>query len=682
MAALLLCRTLALGAVLAPLAAAVPASAQAVDYSALEAMVGEPVTTSVIGKPQRASEVAASVTIITAEQIARSPARDVPGLLKGYAGVDVNRWTAGQSDVAVRGGVQTYNARLLVLVDGRQVYLDHYGLTDWNLLGVQLEEIQQIELVRGPAAALFGFNAASGVVNIITKRGGDAASAHVTAAAGDHGVSRLAGTASLPLGGTVRARLSAGRLREDERRLRDGLLAPTPIVDVSADQVAGELSARFGASEATLGGSHASNEQIEYLPSQLLSNQRYRSSNVRAGLTHDTAWGGASLNGYVNWLNADYGIEGSDGVNRVSAPIDNRLVAVKAAALYRLDTDDTLRIGGEYRNSRMRGPAQFAETIAYDVGSFDAMLDLHPIERVGVSAAARVDRLWLGQSGAIVQPALDDPAAFDRAFTRLSFNAALVVQTGANGRLRLNGGRGYQLPSLVSFGFRLPLAAPTPVPIVVTGSPRLRPVAVWSGELGYTHALGATRLEATAFYTRTDDAIASPGDGLGPNLELFLTPSPVLAARFAAVGDYATYGTEWQASGRVAALDWRVNYTWTQTDGDLTGTALPVPYALAPRATTPRHKANVALGYDGGRWYASGLARYTAATRQFAFSTTQQLLFYRVDDAVALDARGGFRLTPALELFVAGENLSLAAGATGSPIPADRRVRGGVRVTL
>nr|WP_246617046.1 TonB-dependent receptor [Sphingomonas yunnanensis] len=645
-------------------------------------MVGEPVTTSVIGKPQRASEVAASVTIITAEQIARSPARDVPGLLKGYAGVDVNRWTAGQSDVAVRGGVQTYNARLLVLVDGRQVYLDHYGLTDWNLLGVQLEEIQQIELVRGPAAALFGFNAASGVVNIITKRGGDAASAHVTAAAGDHGVSRLAGTASLPLGGTVRARLSAGRLREDERRLRDGLLAPTPIVDVSADQVAGELSARFGASEATLGGSHASNEQIEYLPSQLLSNQRYRSSNVRAGLTHDTAWGGASLNGYVNWLNADYGIEGSDGVNRVSAPIDNRLVAVKAAALYRLDTDDTLRIGGEYRNSRMRGPAQFAETIAYDVGSFDAMLDLHPIERVGVSAAARVDRLWLGQSGAIVQPALDDPAAFDRAFTRLSFNAALVVQTGANGRLRLNGGRGYQLPSLVSFGFRLPLAAPTPVPIVVTGSPRLRPVAVWSGELGYTHALGATRLEATAFYTRTDDAIASPGDGLGPNLELFLTPSPVLAARFAAVGDYATYGTEWQASGRVAALDWRVNYTWTQTDGDLTGTALPVPYALAPRATTPRHKANVALGYDGGRWYASGLARYTAATRQFAFSTTQQLLFYRVDDAVALDARGGFRLTPALELFVAGENLSLAAGATGSPIPADRRVRGGVRVTL
>ncbi|MBW6526855.1 TonB-dependent receptor [Sphingomonas sp. RHCKR7] len=675
-------RALALGAALAPLAIVSPAAAQAVDYSALEAMVGEPVTTSVIGKPQRASEVAASVTIITADQIARSPARDVPGLLKGYAGVDVNRWTAGQSDVAVRGGVQTYNARLLVLVDGRQVYLDHYGLTDWNLLGVQLEEIQQIELVRGPAAALFGFNAASGVVNIITKRGGDAASARVTAAAGDHGVTRLAGTASLPLGGGVRAKLTAGRLREDERRVPASLLAPTPIADVSADQVSGEVSARVGSGEAVVGGGYASNEQIEYLPSQLLSNQRYRSSNVHAGLTQDTAWGGVSLNGYVNWLNADYGVEGSDGRYSVGAPFENRLVAAKAAVLYRLDTANTLRVGGEYRSSRMRGPAQFAETIAYDVGSLDAMLDLHPLDRVGISAAARVDRLWLGQSGAIVQPALDDPAAFDRAFTRLSFNAALVVQTSANGRVRLNGGRGYQLPSLVSFGLRLPLAVPTPVPIVVTGSPRMRPVAVWSGELGYTHALGATRLEATAFYTHTSDAIASPGDGLEPNLELFLTPAPVLAARFAAVGDYATYGTEWQASGRVAALDWRVNYTWTQTDGDLAGTALPIPYALSPRETTPRHKANVALGYDGGRWYASGLARYTSASRQFAFSAMQQLLLFRVDDAVALDARAGYRLSRAVELFVAGENLSLAKGAAGSPIPADRRLRGGLRVTL
>ncbi|RZM09011.1 MAG: TonB-dependent receptor, partial [Sphingomonas sp.] len=173
---------LTIGAALSPAAA----FAQAVDYQALQATVGEPVTTSVTGTPQRASELPASATIITRDDIARSPARDVPGLLKTFAGIDVNRWTAGQTDVAVRGGVQTYNAKLLVLVDGRQVYLDHYGMTDWNLLGVQLEEIQQIELVRGPANALYGFNAASGVVNIITRRGTSAPSATATAELGNH----------------------------------------------------------------------------------------------------------------------------------------------------------------------------------------------------------------------------------------------------------------------------------------------------------------------------------------------------------------------------------------------------------------------------------------------------------------------------------------------------------------
>ena len=86
------------------LASCVTAYAQAIDYSALQDVIGEPVTTSVTGKPQRVSELPGSMIVITAEQIARSPARDVPSLLKTYAGIDVNRWTAGQSDVAVRGG--------------------------------------------------------------------------------------------------------------------------------------------------------------------------------------------------------------------------------------------------------------------------------------------------------------------------------------------------------------------------------------------------------------------------------------------------------------------------------------------------------------------------------------------------------------------------------------------------
>ena len=193
-------------------------AAQSVDYAALQETIGEPVTTSVTGKPQRASETPAAIEIITRDQIAHSPAHDVPGLLKTYAGVDVNRWLAGQSDVAVRGGVQTYNPRLLVLVNGRQVYLDFYGMTDWNLLGVQLEEIQQIELVRGPATALFGFNAASAVVNIITIGASQGASLVTAGEVGGRGYDRLSAVATLPIGRAAGLRVSGGHQSEHELR--------------------------------------------------------------------------------------------------------------------------------------------------------------------------------------------------------------------------------------------------------------------------------------------------------------------------------------------------------------------------------------------------------------------------------------------------------------------------------
>jgi iron complex outermembrane receptor protein len=663
------------GSVLSPASAL----AQAVDYQSLQETIGEPVTTSVTGKPQRASELPASTLIITRDDISHSPARDVPGLLKTYAGVDVNRWTAGQSDVAVRGGVQTYNARLLVLVDGRQVYLDHYGMTDWNLLGVQLEEIQQIELIRGPANALFGFNAASGVVNIVTKRVGEAPAAVATAEAGNHGIGKLAGSITLPIAPMLGVRLSGAHAREDERDIPSGLLQPTRIFDVASDQISGDITGSFNGLEAVVGGGHATNSQIEYLPSQLLSNQHYRSSNVHGSAARDTRWGGLTLNGYANWLDADYGV-GTNANGTDPITLKNRIIVTQASTLVRLDAANTLRVGVEYRNNRLLSAYQFAERIAYDVASGNAMLDLHPDDRLSLTVAGRLDRLWLHQFGVITQPAYDDPRDFDRAFTRFSFNAALLVHTGETGLLRINGGRGYQLPSLVNFGFRLPIVTLSPIPVFVAGSPRTSPVLMWSGEIGYNHMLGATHLDATAFVTRTENAIAAPGDGL--QTELFLSPAPSVVARFRATGDYTTYGTEISAYGAIGPLTWRGNYTWTHTDEQLTPLTLPIPYALSPRSTTPAHKANVALGYDIGRLSLAGIARYTSSTRQFAFSSTPQLLLYRVDNALALDARAGWRLTRAMELFAAGENLTVAGGTAVSPTPADRRVRAGVRIAI
>src|SRR3546814_2619373 len=96
------------------------ASAQSINHAELEELFGEPVTTSVTGKPQRASEAPSALVIITRDDIRRSPANDIPGLVQAYAGIDVVRWTTGHSDVSIRGGVQAFNPRLLVLVKDRK----------------------------------------------------------------------------------------------------------------------------------------------------------------------------------------------------------------------------------------------------------------------------------------------------------------------------------------------------------------------------------------------------------------------------------------------------------------------------------------------------------------------------------------------------------------------------------
>ena len=119
--------------------------AQSLDYAAFEQLFGEPVTTSVTGSPQRAGGVPASMEIISTEDIRRSGARDIPGILRHVAGVDILQQTNDHADVSVRGYNQAFAPRLLVLVDGRQVYADYYGFTGWSTIPVELEAIRQIE---------------------------------------------------------------------------------------------------------------------------------------------------------------------------------------------------------------------------------------------------------------------------------------------------------------------------------------------------------------------------------------------------------------------------------------------------------------------------------------------------------------------------------------------------------
>ena len=114
-----------------------------------------------------------STSIITEQDIRLSGITKIPELLRRLAGVDIMEVTGGQTEVSIRGFNQRLSNKTLVLVDGRSVYVDLLGATLWQALSIGVEDIQRIEVVRGPGSALYGADAFSGVVNIITKKPGE-----------------------------------------------------------------------------------------------------------------------------------------------------------------------------------------------------------------------------------------------------------------------------------------------------------------------------------------------------------------------------------------------------------------------------------------------------------------------------------------------------------------------------
>ena len=118
---------------------------------------------------QPISEAPSNVYVITDEDIRHSGATDIPTVLRRIPGMEVIQMTAAHFDVSVRGDNQPRANKLLVLIDGRSIYRDEQGEVLWKLLPISLLEIKRIEVLKGPASVLYGFNAFDGVVNIITK---------------------------------------------------------------------------------------------------------------------------------------------------------------------------------------------------------------------------------------------------------------------------------------------------------------------------------------------------------------------------------------------------------------------------------------------------------------------------------------------------------------------------------
>jgi outer membrane receptor protein involved in Fe transport len=111
----------------------------------------------------------ATMTVIGPQTIQSAPTQNFAELLRAVPGMNITQVSARDINVTSRGATGTLSTGTLALLDGRSLYQDFFGFVMWDFLPVNLNEIKQIEVIRGPASAVWGANALNGVVNVITK---------------------------------------------------------------------------------------------------------------------------------------------------------------------------------------------------------------------------------------------------------------------------------------------------------------------------------------------------------------------------------------------------------------------------------------------------------------------------------------------------------------------------------
>ncbi len=149
------------------------------ELSALDVLV-----TSASKRPQKLSQTAAAMFVITQEDIRNSGVTTIPDALRMAPGIQVARIDVNKWSVTARGFSGRFANKLLVMIDGRTIYNPLFSGTHWDTYNAQMENIERIEIIRGPGAAMWGANAVNGVINIISKSAKKTQGTMISAAVG------------------------------------------------------------------------------------------------------------------------------------------------------------------------------------------------------------------------------------------------------------------------------------------------------------------------------------------------------------------------------------------------------------------------------------------------------------------------------------------------------------------
>ncbi len=592
---------------------------QTLDYGQFEGLFGEPVTMSATGKPERISDAPVTMDVITADDIRRSGARDIPTLLKRLPGIDVYQGQPGTSEVSMGGYIQVFGSRVMVLLNGRQIYLGSFGAVFWSSLPVELHEIRQIEVIRGPQSALYGFNAVDGVINIITF---DPATDPVNEAVG-----RIGNDARRDLAGSITATLAPGigvrvTAAGDHAHDQGGIASPlNDPPDVNPDRKMASITFSAVLPDGARAGFEASHSDVSersvVAGTANFFQARLKTDSIKADYVMDSAIGRLGATASYTLYDAPEAANQQIGDFR----LHDHSAEGEIYDLFKPSPADSVRVAVEGRYETMNVVNFSSGTLSGGLIGGSAMWEHQFLPNLTMVNAVRYDRFQLGRRGANLPGDIYTDRDYDRSLAGVSVNSSLLYRLGEDDTLRASFARGLSLPSLLDLG-QLALFMPQDGGNYFYGNPHLNPSAVYEERLGWDRHVGA--LDAVArislYHEQTMQIIAQPNMPVPTPPSPYCDPSnPFSAGACQAVGYQATTGVV--VNGVQAQIDhktreglsWGVNYSWENLHPHMAEDASGVGPLL--QGSLPVHKVNATLGYGWGDWATDVRLFYSSATK-------------------------------------------------------------------
>ena len=658
--------------------------AQDIDYGSLEDMFGEAVTTSATGKPQRINDAPVTMDIITADDIRRAGSNDLGGILRRLSGIDTSQMTAGQTEVAIRGYNQGYSPRLLVLVNGRQVYINFFGFVAWDQIPVQLEEIRQIEVVKGPNTALFGFNAVSGVINIVTYNPAydTKGAASITAGSGNYieGRGFVSGTLSEKLG----VRVSAGYKELDPFTKN--------VVNTSILNGYGKHSSAKGNVELMYMPNDNSKLAFEFTGSDGPYDSLYPiwtygvseldTYSLRVYGSYNASFG--LVKGQIFQNNTSFSGKGLDGLLTVG--MDDKLTTAKLETLVGVSPKSTLRFAGEYRKSDTHLLAVVAtpnsgSDVSTEVFSLSGLWDYAATDKLSTAVSIRYDHQGVERQGFIPSTfSFTNEDYSSLSYSELTYNLGAVYKISDMDTVRIMVSRGILPPNAVDLG--LFAEEPGFGNVALASAPGFKATSVQHFEVGYDRSLSGINgmFRLAAYYQKSSDVKALWNSVFGMEAGVM---GPVSMAR--SIGDSDVYGFELGLSGEASEnIKWGLNYSYSKVKDDFSNRS---PSGLLINAMQyeefdPNHHANAWLSYTRGKFELDLQAHYVgerSAPEDFLFG--QPFVEVKIKDDIILDARIAYHVSENFEVELKGTNLTMKTQYLHVQ-PVERRIYAGMRYSF